>query len=102
MRVTSSDTAILTMDQQLPLTLSRHLPPRTNRLSLRIEDLGRALSAFAQRAPTVVALNYVNVFRVSHRELLCVEVDGREFTNDNNNCQYVNQPRGENHDRKPS
>ena len=92
MRVTGSDTAILPMDDQLTLALSRHLPPRSNRLGLRIKDLGRALSAFAQRAPTVVALHYVNVFRVSHHELQCVEIDGCQFTNENRRCQYVNHP----------
>lgn len=80
-RVTGSDTAILPMDDQFTLALSRHLPPRSNGLGLRIKDLGRALSAFAQRAPTVVALHYVNVFRVSHHELQCVEIDGCQFTN---------------------
>lgn len=94
MRVASPDTPILTMDHQLALPLARHLPPGLNGLRLRIEYLGRALSAFAERAPTVVALHYVNVFRVSHRELQSVEVDEREFTNENMNRQYVNQTAG--------
>lgn len=69
-RVAGSDSPILTMNQELPLAIARHLPRCLNGLGLSACNVACALPAFAKRSPLIAALNYVNVVAICHLGVL--------------------------------
>ncbi len=65
-RISRSNLAIATMDQQLALALTRHFTACIYRFSLRIVQTADPFTPFSQGAPLVTPLNDMNVVSVCH------------------------------------